>query len=546
MMEQVKEHCQDLKIQLETKVNSYEREMELMRRDFTKEREQMQQAFRLEVHVLECRRADLEVLLGKSQELIRGLQDQLQRAACGPLPERAGLGQCCIQALSGPAGRLAREQDPPEQGQHQRHRNELQRVRKEAEVVLNYELSRMEAQQAAHCKHFALQPQQEKEEVLQRALLQVHEVAGQEQLKALREEEANTALEREKDDMKTKLLQLEEVVRVLEKEADSRENNRIELDRLSEENTLLKNELGRIQQKLEAAERTSDAQRKEIEDLKRDREKACSEVEELNKQSQKCKDEVSQLNHKVLQLGEEASIHQAQNEKNCITIQLLTRRLEEVGQREGLQGEHIQKLEVELEHKNQECQSLRLSQSQLRETLEESQDQLHRASLGLRLTQSQHSEEVHRLQERMQWLVPRDLVDELQQLLEEERQAARRLHKECLLQEEKGRRLETQWEEHEKELKDTQEQVEEVGMVLKNVEMLLQEKVAELKEQFEKNTKSDLLLKELYVENAHLTKAFQVTEEKLRGAEKKNRILEEKVRALNRLLSKIASASLSV
>ncbi|XP_027477686.1 ninein-like protein isoform X7 [Zalophus californianus] len=449
MMEQVKEHCQDLKIQLETKVNSYEREMELMRRDFTKEREQMQQAFRLEVHVLECRRADLEVLLGKSQELIRGLQDQLQWAACGPPPERAGLGQCCMQALSGPAGRLAQKQDPLEQGQHQWHRNELQRVR-------------------------------------------------------------------------------------------------IELDRLSEENTLLKNELGRIQQELEAAERTNDAQRKEIEVLKRDREKACSEVEELNKQSQKCKDEVSQLNHKILQLGEEASIHQAQNEKNCVTIQLLTRRLEEVGQREGLQSEHIQKLELELEHKNQECQSLRLSQSQVRETLEESQDQLHGASLGLRLTQSQHSEEVHRLQERMQWLVPRDLVDRLQQLLEEERQVARRVREECLLQEEKGRRLETQWEEHEKELKDTKEQVEEVGMVLKNVEMLLQEKVAELKEQFEKNTKSDLLLKEFYVENAHLTKALQVTEEKLRGAEKKNRILEEKVRALNRLISKIASASLSV
>lgn len=48
------------------------------------------------------------------------------------------------------------------------------------------------------------------------------------------------------------------------------------------------------------------------------------------------------------------------------------------------------------------------------------------------------------------------------------------------------------------------------------------------------------------MENAHLTKALQVTEEKLRGAEKKNRILEEKVRALNRLISKIASASLSV
>ncbi|XP_032207492.1 ninein-like protein isoform X5 [Mustela erminea] len=533
------------KLTLALKVNSYEREMEAMRRDFMKEREEMQQSFRLEIHMLECRRADLEVLLRKSQELIRGLQDQLQQVTRSPLLERADLGQCCMQALSGPAGLLAQEQDPLEQEQHQRHRTELPRIRKEAEVVWNYELSRMQAQQAAHCKLLVLQPLQEKEEVLLSPLLQVHEVAGKEQLKALQEEEANMALEREKDDMKTKLLQLEDVVRALEKEADLRKSNRIELDRLSEENELLKNELGKIQQELEAAERTNDAQRKEIEVLKRNREKSCSEVEELNKQSQKCRDEVSQLNEKVLQQGEVASPHQAQNE-NCITIQLLTQRLEEVGQWEELQGEHIQKLELELKHMNQECQSLRLSQSQLRETLEESQDQLHRANLGLGLAQSQHSEEVHRLQEQMQGLVPRDHVAELQQLLEEERQVAWRFREECLLQKEKGRRLETQWEEHEKELKDTEEQVEEMGMVLKNVEILLQEKVAELKEQFEKNTKSDLLLKELYVENAHLMKALQVTEEKLQGAQKRNHILEEKVRALNRLISKIASASLSV
>ena len=36
---------------------------------------------------------------------------------------------------------------------------------------------------------------------------------------------------------------------------------RIELDRLSEENSWLKNELRKIQQELEAAERTKDAQR---------------------------------------------------------------------------------------------------------------------------------------------------------------------------------------------------------------------------------------------------------------------------------------------
>lgn len=100
-----------------------------MRRDFMKEREEMQQSFRLEIHMLECRRANLEVLLRKSQELIQDLQDQLQQVTRGPLPERADLGQCCMQALSGPAGLLAQEQDLLEQEQHQRHRTELPRVR---------------------------------------------------------------------------------------------------------------------------------------------------------------------------------------------------------------------------------------------------------------------------------------------------------------------------------------------------------------------------------------------------------------------------------
>lgn len=385
MMEQVKEHYQDLKIQLETKVNFYEREIEVLKKDFAKERNEMEQAFKLEVSVLEDQKADLETLHVKSQEVIRGLQDRLQSAARGPELERkfelekVEMEQCYTQALSGLAQRLAQEKDQLEEELHQRHQHKLQQIR-------------------------------------------------------------------------------------------------IELDRISEENTLFKNELGRIQQELESTERTNDAQRKEIEVLKRDKEKACSEMEELNTQSQKCKDELSQLNHKVLQLGEEASTQRAQNENNYITIQLLTRRLAEAGCREELQGDQIQKLGLELEHMNQECQSLRLSQSQLRETLEKSQEQ----------------------------------------------------------------------EEHKKQLKDTEERVEEMEMILKNTEMLLQEKVVELGEQFEKNTKSDLLLKDLYVENAHLMKALQVTEEKQRGAEKKNRILEEKVRALNRLISKVTSASLSV
>lgn len=60
-----------------------------------------------------------------------------------------------------------------------------------------------------------------------------------------------------------------------------------------------------------------------------------------------------------------------------------------------------------------------------------------------------------------------------------------------------------------------------------------------------KNIKSDLLLKDLYVENAELMKALQITEQRQKSAEKKSFLLEEKVTALNRVLRKIAPVSLS-
>lgn len=64
--------------------------------------------------------------------------------------------------------------------------------------------------------------------------------------------------------------------------------------------------------------------------------------------------------------------------------------------------------------------------------------------------------------------------------------------------------------------------------------------------QLDRSARADLLLKELYVENAHLMKQLQGAEEKRRGAERSARGLEDKVRALNRLLGRISAAALSV
>uniref|UniRef100_A0A8I3X6K3 Ninein-like protein n=1 Tax=Callithrix jacchus TaxID=9483 RepID=A0A8I3X6K3_CALJA len=776
MVEQVKEHYRDLRTQLEAKVNYYEREIAALKRNFEKERKDMEQACRHEVSVLEGQKADLEELNEKSQEVIQGLQEQLQDAACGPKLEWVWLAPGCTQALCGLAlwhqshlRQIRREaeaemsgvpsrlgalpacedltlglEEPPQgflpPGSQRPEQLELKRPqwaeqgppkpqsrasREHAHMCTSlaleedgWELARVKrvdrlpqkaemlralpkdglvagsGQEGTHgppplcpgcgerllawpaagndresgevagagpacgqaqdkdavwspapapapaslspsekspvqprgvdggivpekpqpfCtgtagleqpgaqelpllgtegKALPAQPgmwepplslatllrgQVESPQAVQEEPAQSwsrvrpvgsqgqataegalepgchqHSVevtsrgsspspfqltdlrgAGQGHLAVPGEKEAEIALEREKDDMETKRLHLEDVIQALEKHGDLREKDRLKFHRLTEENALLKNNLGRVRQELEAAENAHNAQRKEIEVLKKDNEKACSETEALSRQNQNYKDQLSQLNDRVLQLGQEASTHQTQNEEHRVTIQLLTQSLEEVACSWQQQSDQIQKLEVELERLNQECQSMRLSQAELTQTLEESQGQVQGAHLRLRQAQAQHSQEVRQLQEQMGQLVPRDHVAELQRLLRLQGERA-------------GRSLDAQREEHEKQLKATEERAEEAEMILKNMEMLLQEKLDELKEQFEKNTKCDLLLKQLYVENAHLARALQATEEKQRGAEKQSRILEEKVRALNKLVSRIAPAALSV
>ncbi|XP_053535665.1 ninein-like protein [Ictalurus punctatus] len=90
-----------------------------------------------------------------------------------------------------------------------------------------------------------------------------------------------------------------------------------------------------------------------------------------------------------------------------------------------------------------------------------------------------------------------------------------------------------------------QERMDDMEVKLKAVRLMLQEKVNQLKEQLSENVKSDLLIKDLYVENAELMKALQITEQRQKSAEKKSFLLEEKVTALNKLLHKIVPASLS-
>ncbi|XP_019371715.1 PREDICTED: ninein-like protein isoform X5 [Gavialis gangeticus] len=326
---------------------------------------------------------------------------------------------------------------------------------------------------------------------------------------------------------------------------------RAELHQVLENNALLKNKLGRLQQEVQAAEEASNKHRKLIEELQREKEEACSSVQELTELNERYKQDISQLNAGTCQLSSELSAFHHQNEANHQMIQLLNQRLADVtSQKEDeatvgkrlqeafakCEQEHwqqqlvwqrerelleqdlrssrekvnqVQELEAELEHMTQERQMLRLTTAQLRKELEESQDQLLEANTRLHLAHSQHLQELQQLKGQMGNVVPKEHLTQLHNRLAEEQQKVQQLQEDLSFQAEQASR---QLAIH----------------------------------QFDRKAKCDLLLKDLYVENAQLMKALQVTEQRQKSAEKKNFALEEKLLALNQLLRRIAPASLSV
>lgn len=106
----------------------------------------MEQAFKLEVSVLEDQKAELETLHVKSQEVIRGLQDQLQSAARSPEPERVEMEQRYAQVLSSLAQRLTQDKARLEEELHRQHQLELQQIRSGATVFWGF-VSRVSCQE---------------------------------------------------------------------------------------------------------------------------------------------------------------------------------------------------------------------------------------------------------------------------------------------------------------------------------------------------------------------------------------------------------------
>ncbi|KAM4543125.1 uncharacterized protein nin isoform 2-T2 [Odontesthes bonariensis] len=99
-------------------------------------------------------------------------------------------------------------------------------------------------------------------------------------------------------------------------------------------------------------------------------------------------------------------------------------------------------------------------------------------------------------------------------------------------------------DDREWKMRNMEERMREIELSLHNVKLLLKEKVAQLKDQLHKNGKADVLIQDLYVENAQLLKALEITEQRQKIAEKKNYLLEEKISSLNKIVRDLNPSTL--
>ncbi|XP_032043562.1 ninein isoform X6 [Aythya fuligula] len=280
------------------------------------------------------------------------------------------------------------------------------------------------------------------------------------------------------------------------------------------------------------------SQRDEPEQLGQENERLRREVHSTTTDLALAREKIRQLESTILSLKHQK--HQSQSgivkaiEQEKLSLKRECEQLQKELSSANRKISQMNSLEHELETSS-ENEGLRKKQVKLDDQLME---MLHSSS-SVMLSQPPHPWE---LQQQGCAVVPKDQFLQLQhQLLQAERRSQR-------LQEElESRPSETNMQQggHEQLLKMMEERMMDVEQKLRLVKRLLQDKVNQLKEQLSKNTKADAMVKDLYVENAQLLKALEMTEQRQKTAEKKNYLLEEKIANLNKIVKNLASPAFS-
>uniref|UniRef100_A0A7N6AKV5 EF-hand domain-containing protein n=1 Tax=Anabas testudineus TaxID=64144 RepID=A0A7N6AKV5_ANATE len=493
------QELQQLRIQLETQVNYYERSLELMRQSMEVERKDISQAFKLEISELEEQKAQVEQQVKQLKETVDKLQTQIQRGGGGwsneqerrVQRERAELEQNFAREISNLVQRLSTEKDQLEAELKLKHDQEVMLVRTQLEEVRS------------------------------------ENRAVQERLNVLQQE-----VQTLEDDVDKKRRKLEEMEREHKKsraEEDRlhKENSkyREEVLDLSSRNLQLSNNNAELSARLHGDQESVRMLQEHLATISNEQEEDRATVRGSDEYTRKLMSEKEELRQMLGEQEEQASIA-LQEETHNLRVQ--NQDLQHKVSRPGI-------IQTEKTYVNQ----LRTCNNKVFPL------QVVRADTALSLVQVQHLRQLQELQEHV-GDNHREQVEQLQARLVDEQRRSRQLEETLRFQaQQSSSQISIKQDQYEKAMAALQQRTEDLESKLKGVRMVLQEKAQQLKEQLAKNSKSSTLLKEIYVENSQLMKALQVTEQRQKNAEKKNFLLEDKINALNKLLREIVPAALA-
>ncbi|XP_027520473.1 ninein-like protein isoform X2 [Corapipo altera] len=156
------EQLQELKVQLETKINYYKEQLELMQKNFERERKDSEESFKAEMCKLEDQKRDLEERVAKYWAVISSLKEQKHMWSVeleGRFEvEQARVGQHHTEDICHPGQQLDQEEEELRTQQHQdrlsrrKHMNKLGREKVEelAEIAELTTLSEKSKEEVSH------------------------------------------------------------------------------------------------------------------------------------------------------------------------------------------------------------------------------------------------------------------------------------------------------------------------------------------------------------------------------------------------------------
>ncbi|XP_043992982.1 ninein-like protein isoform X4 [Gambusia affinis] len=564
LKESHQEALQQLHIQLETQMNYYERQLDMMKQNMEVERKEICQAFKVEISELEEQKVQVEQQLKEALTRLQnqqgaGLTAEEQRRV---QRERAELEQNFAREISNLVQKLSAEKEQLEAELQLHAQQEVMRVRAQVEAVRSENAALQERLKVLQQTVQNLEDESEKRRRRQQEVEEERERSREEEERLHKEnsryrEEVldlsgrNLQLSSDNGNLSSRLHSEQETVRMLRERlatvTKEQEEQGAAVRQLEAELSRLRAELQKMEAERQKLQKDGEQQKRYVEQQQQQMQQRVAalqaEAELLRCQLLTATQEKLGHTQEVSELHKNLREALSKVEEQQAEARRLTEEKAELQQNLQTHRLTVQNQELQQQNLNHEQQNLKSRLDEAETARTQAEEQAQRADMALGVAKAQ---QLRRLQQLQEHAGSRQQLEQLQAELRAERGRSQQLQAQVELQLQQSRsQVSLKQEQFDRAEAALQQQAASLEVQLKALRSVLQDNVQQLKEQMERSNKTSSALKELHLQNAQLLAALQVTELRQKQAEKKNDQLEDKVTALGALLREVVAAAVT-